>query len=129
MARTLTGTVISDKPDKSIVVNVQSTKTHPIYRKRYVIGKHFMAHDENNEAKEGDKVVISETRPISAKKHFTLTNIVEKATVQHVEAEPESRKAVKKAQETEVPEESTEPEKKAPTKKPTAKAKKQEEAE
>ena len=78
MAKTLTGTVSSDKGDKTIVVTVHTRKTHPLYRKQYSVSKKFMAHDEKNEAKVGDKVEIIETRPISARKRFALSRIVEK---------------------------------------------------
>lgn len=88
MARSITGVVKSDKADKTIVVLVQERKTHPIYRKQYTVSHTFMAHDEKNQAKEGDKVVIVETRPISARKRFKLEKIVEKAIVKHVEDTP-----------------------------------------
>lgn len=78
MAKTIIGTVVSDKGNKTIVVNVQTRKTHPLYRKQYTMGKRFMAHDENNEAQVGDKVSIVECRPISARKHFKLETILEK---------------------------------------------------
>lgn len=89
MARTLTGRVSSDKGDKTIVVKVSTRKTHPIYRKQYTVTTKFMAHDEKNEAHEGDLVVIQETRPVSARKRFALSKIVERAGVQHVEETPE----------------------------------------
>ena len=63
------GTVVSDKMDKTITVVVETKK----------YSKKFKAHDENNEAKIGDKVVIMETRPLSATKRFRLVEIVEKA--------------------------------------------------
>jgi small subunit ribosomal protein S17 len=78
MAKVITGTVVSDKGDKTIIVNVQTRKTHPLYRKQYTVGKRFMAHDENNEAQTGDKVTIIECRPISARKHFKLERVLEK---------------------------------------------------
>lgn len=78
MAKTIIGTVSSSKTDKTIVVTVQTRKTHPIYRKQYTESKKFMAHDEKNEAQVGDKVAIVETRPISARKHFRLERIIEK---------------------------------------------------
>jgi small subunit ribosomal protein S17 len=87
MAKTITGIVSSKKTDKTIVVTEHVRLTHPLYRKQYTVTKKFMAHDENNEAKEGDKVVISETRPLSARKHFKLDRVVEKAGIKHVEAE------------------------------------------
>lgn len=75
------GTVVSDKMDKTITVVVETKKTHPLYGKRVKYSKKFKAHDENNEAKMGDKVVIMETRPLSATKRFRLVEIVEKAVV------------------------------------------------
>lgn len=85
MAKTLVGVVSSDKADKTIIVNVVTKKTHPIYKKQYTSTKKFMAHDEKNEAGEGDRVVISETKPLSARKRFTLDRIVERAPIRHVE--------------------------------------------
>ncbi len=78
MAKSIIGTVTSSKTDKTIVVTVQIRKTHPIYRKQYSVTKKFMAHDEKNEAQNGDKVEIVETRPISARKHHALSRIIEK---------------------------------------------------
>lgn len=87
MAHTITGRVSSDKPDKTIVVSVTTRKTHPIYKKQYSVTNKFMAHDEKNEAQEGDKVIITESVPVSAKKRFTLVEVVEKAPTKHVEPE------------------------------------------
>jgi small subunit ribosomal protein S17 len=78
MAKTIIGTVSSDKTDKTIVVTVQERKTHPLYRKQYTVSKKIMAHDEKNEAQIGDKVSIVETRPLSARKRHTLDQIIEK---------------------------------------------------
>lgn len=78
MPKTIIGIVSSNKTDKTIVVTVHERKTHPLYRKQYTISKKFMAHDEKNEAQPGDKVMIIETRPMSAHKHFALTKILEK---------------------------------------------------
>jgi 30S ribosomal protein S17 len=75
------GTVVSDKMDKTITVVVETKKTHPLYGKRVKYSKKFKAHDANNEAKIGDKVLIMETRPLSATKRFRLVEIVEKAVV------------------------------------------------
>lgn len=108
MAKTLTGVVSSDKTDKTIVVSVATRKTHPIYKKQYTVTNKFMAHDEKNEAHEGDRVVISETRPLSARKRFILTNIIDRAGVKHVEATPEvvkTEKVEKPAAKTEKSEE------------------------
>ena len=77
--KTYRGTVISDKMDKTITVIVETKKTHPIYGKRVKYSKKFKAHDAKNEAKIGDKVLIMETRPLSATKRFRLVEIVEKA--------------------------------------------------
>ena len=73
------GTVVSDKMDKTITVIVETKKTHPLYGKRVKYSKKFKAHDENTEARMGDKVEIMETRPLSATKRFRLVKIVEKA--------------------------------------------------
>lgn len=78
MARTIIGIVTSNKTDKTIVVTVHERKTHPLYRKQYTVTKKFMAHDEKNEAQPGDKVSIVETRPISRRKRFALSEIIEK---------------------------------------------------
>ncbi len=79
MARTLTGVVSSDKRDKTITVMITSRETHPIYKKQYTITRKYTAHDEKNEAHEGDTVMISETRPISKTKSWTLVKVVEKS--------------------------------------------------
>lgn len=78
MAKTLTGVVTSDKRDKTITVTVTSRETHPIYGKQYTVNRKYTAHDEKNESAEGDKVTITETRPISKTKSFTLSSIDEK---------------------------------------------------
>ena len=79
MAKTLTGIVTSDVRDKTITVTVTSRETHPIYGKQYTVSRKYTAHDENNEAKKGDKVRIIETRPISKTKSFKLDIIEEKS--------------------------------------------------
>ena len=71
------GTVVSDKMDKTITVMVETKKTHPLYGKRVKYSKKFKAHDENNEARIGDKVVIMETRPLSATKRCRVVESVE----------------------------------------------------
>jgi len=87
MAKTFTGVVLSDKSDKTIVIAVRTDKTHPLYKKRYSVTKKFMAHDEKNQAKIGDKVQISETKPMSARKYFVLDKILERAVIRHQEDE------------------------------------------
>jgi len=73
------GTVVSDKMDKTVVVAIETSKKHPLYKKIIRRTVKFKAHDENNECKEGDKVRIMETRPISKDKHWRVVEIVEKA--------------------------------------------------
>lgn len=75
------GTVVSDKMDKTIVVEVATSKRHALYTKRVKYSKKYKAHDELNEAKLGDIVEIMETRPLSATKNFRLIKVVEKAVV------------------------------------------------
>jgi small subunit ribosomal protein S17 len=87
MPRQLTGTVSSDRGDKTIVITVRERRTHPLYKKQYTLNTRFMAHDEKNEAKIGDLVIIEETRPISARKRFKLAQIVEKAHAAFSEAD------------------------------------------
>lgn len=79
MARTLTGFVTSDARDKTITVSVTGRETHPIYRKQYTVTRKYTAHDESNIARNGDRVVISETRPISKTKSWKLDEVVEKS--------------------------------------------------
>ena len=79
MAKTLTGIVSSDVRDKTITVTVTSRETHPIYGKQYSVNRKYTAHDEENAAKVGDKVLITEVRPISKTKSFTLTEIQAKS--------------------------------------------------
>ena len=77
--RVLRGVVVSDKMDKTIVVEVRTLKAHPTYRKRYRTTKKYYAHDEQNQCGTGDLVTISETRPFSRLKRWRLLEIVEKA--------------------------------------------------
>ena len=73
------GIVTSDKMDKTIVVSVSEHVKHPLYGKIMKRTYKLKAHDENNEAKEGDKVQVMETRPISKDKRWRLVEIIEKA--------------------------------------------------
>jgi small subunit ribosomal protein S17 len=73
------GIVVSDKNDKTIVVRVERQFIHPLYKKTVRRHKKFMAHDENNSAHEGDIVQIMESRPLSARKRWTLHKIVERS--------------------------------------------------
>jgi small subunit ribosomal protein S17 len=116
MARTLIGTVASDKPDKTIVVSVQTRKTHALYKKQFTVTERFMAHDEKNEAKQGDKVAIVEGRPLSAKKRYVLDRIIERPAIR----EEESVEAVT-VMEDPAPKEAPKPKPKAAAKKAEAK--------
>ncbi|MDR2201444.1 MAG: 30S ribosomal protein S17 [Clostridiales bacterium] len=73
------GTVVSDKMDKTIVVEIKSKTKHPLYKKTINKTKRLKAHDENNECGIGDKVEIAETRHISRDKCWRLVRVVEKA--------------------------------------------------
>ncbi|MEW6553374.1 MAG: 30S ribosomal protein S17 [Actinomycetota bacterium] len=73
------GTVVSDKMDKTIVVNVETRMPHPLYGKIVRRSKRYTAHDEGNQCGVGDLVRIMETRPISRTKRWRLVEIVEKA--------------------------------------------------
>lgn len=76
--RQLTGVVVSDKMQKTVVVEVKTYKTHPIYKKRVEYRKKYKAHDEHEECKVGDTVLIEETRPLSATKYFRVVKIIER---------------------------------------------------
>lgn len=71
-----TGTVVSDKMEKTIVVSVDTFGIHPIYKKRVKKSSKFHVHDENNEAKVGDVVKFMETRPLSKTKKYILVQVV-----------------------------------------------------
>lgn len=73
------GVVVSDKMDKSIVINVERRMKHPVYGKYLKHSNKFMAHDEKNECRIGDRVRIMETRPLSKNKCWRLVEILEKA--------------------------------------------------
>lgn len=79
LMKELEGTVVSNKMAKSIVVSVKTHKKHAQYGKYVQHTTKYMAHDENQECKVGDKVVIKESRPLSKNKRWRLTKIVEKA--------------------------------------------------
>ena len=79
MRKTRTGVVVSDKMDKTIVVEIRERVKHPLYGKIMNRTKRFKVHDENNECGIGDMVRIMETRPLSKDKNWRLLEIVEKA--------------------------------------------------
>ena len=80
LVRQLTGRVVSDKMDKTISVLIERREKHPIYGKYVSKSSKLKAHDENNEAKQGDTVTIQESRPLSKSKSWALVKIVERAT-------------------------------------------------
>ena len=75
----VTGVIVSDRMDKSVVVAVERQVRDPLYGKITRRTSKFLAHDEANEAKVGDRVAITETRPMSRRKRWIVTRIVEKA--------------------------------------------------
>jgi small subunit ribosomal protein S17 len=75
------GTVISNKMDKSVVVAVERQVRHDMYGKQLRLTSRFMAHDEKNEAGVGDRVALASSRPLSRRKRWVVTRIVEKAKV------------------------------------------------
>jgi len=81
LARTASGTVVSNKMDKTITVLVERRIKHPLYGKYIKRSKKIHAHDEENQCQEGDIVTIEETRPISKSKSWKLSSIDRKATI------------------------------------------------
>ena len=77
--KTRVGKVVSDKMDKTIVVAIEDSVQHPLYKKVIKRTYKLKAHDENNECKTGDKVKVMETRPLSKDKRWRLVEIIEKA--------------------------------------------------
>ena len=77
--KTKIGKVVSDGMEKSVVVKVEYLVSHPLYKKRIKKSSKFMAHDEKNSCGVGDKVKIAETRPLSKRKRWRVTEILEKA--------------------------------------------------
>jgi small subunit ribosomal protein S17 len=75
----VTGVVVSDKMDKTVKVAIERQMRDPLYGKTQRRTSTFLAHDEKNEAKIGDRVAITETRPVSRRKRWVVTSIVEKA--------------------------------------------------
>ena len=75
------GKVVSDKMDKTIVVAIETKVSHPLYKRTVKSTKKYKAHDENNEARIGDTVVIMETRPLSKDKRWRVVEITERAVV------------------------------------------------
>jgi small subunit ribosomal protein S17 len=81
LKRTLVGKVVSDKMDKTVTVLIERRVKHPLYGKIIMRSNKYHAHDETNQAKEGDTVEIQEGRPISKTKAWTVTRVVQVAQV------------------------------------------------
>ncbi len=85
--QTIIGTVISNKMDKTVVVQVETLKQHPDYKKYVRKRKNFKAHDEKNSCELGDVVRCMETRPISKEKHWRVVEVVRKHYTSTLEVE------------------------------------------
>ncbi len=83
--KTRSGRVISNRMDKTVVVAVETPKRHPLYKKTIKRVVKYKAHDENNECRQGDIVVIVETRPLSREKRWRVAKIITKGEVAEVE--------------------------------------------
>ena len=81
LRKTMVGTVVSDKMDKTVVVAVETSVAHPMYNKTVKRTYKLKAHDEENSCKPGDKVKVMETRPLSKDKRYRVVEIVEKAVI------------------------------------------------
>ena len=81
IVRSLTGKVVSDKMDKTVTVLVERRAKHPLYGKVIRLSKKYHAHDEENACKEGDTVLIEESRPLSKTKSWKVVRVVEQAKV------------------------------------------------
>ena len=81
LRKTLIGKVVSDKMDKTVVVAIETSVAHPIYKKTVKRTLKVKAHDEENACKAGDKVKVMETRPLSKDKRWRVVEIVEKAVI------------------------------------------------
>jgi small subunit ribosomal protein S17 len=97
--RVLTGTIVSDKTEKTVVVRVERRVKHPLYGKIIKRSKKYHAHDETNEYREGETVRIEETRPISKLKTWTVLGRVDThATPEKVEADAKKAAKAKEAE-------------------------------
>ncbi len=77
-AKTMVGTVVSNKMDKTVVVSVERMILHPVYHKYVRMRKKYKAHDENNECGIGDRVLVIQSKPISKEKRWRVKKILEK---------------------------------------------------
>jgi len=97
--KTKVGRVVSDKMDKTIVVSVERLARHPLYKRVIRLTTKFKAHDEENDARTGDTVLIEESRPLSATKRWRLIQVVQRAgehgsTADIVSEEAETSEAI-----------------------------------
>ena len=105
--RTITGVVSSAAGDKTIVVTRTTRETHPLYGKKFTTSRKFHAHDEKNEARVGDSVLIEESKPISRTKTWVLVRVVEQGREKYeikktqVEEDVEAKVAEKSAKKDE----------------------------
>jgi len=83
--RRLQGTIISNKMQKTVVVNVRRLKVHPKYGKRFWVDTTYKAHDEKGEFRVGDEVVIEETRPLSKEKRWRVVKLVKRLALQEID--------------------------------------------
>ncbi|MDQ3708042.1 MAG: 30S ribosomal protein S17 [Actinomycetota bacterium] len=77
--KTRQGVVVSDKMDKTVIVKVERRTTHPLYRKTVTRSERLHAHDETNDVRQGDRVRIAETRPLSKTKRWRVVEVIERA--------------------------------------------------
>jgi len=89
--RQLTGQIVSDKMDKTRVILVVRQKKHPRYQKFYKVSTRFKAHDEGNQYKNGDVVVIEESRPMSRDKRWTIVSLVSRSENPIIKDETENK--------------------------------------
>lgn len=87
--KTRTGRVVSNKMDKTVVVEVEALKRHPLYRRTVRHKTRFKAHDETNASQIGDNVVITETRPLSKDKRWRVSQILRREELPELPAEME----------------------------------------
>ncbi len=87
----LKGIVVSDKMQKTVVVEVERIKEHPKYKRRYKIHKRFKAHDEKEEYKVGDRVIIEECRPLSREKRWRVIGRIQEIENKKQDAESEDK--------------------------------------
>lgn len=77
--RELEGTVVKDKMEKTVVVQIKRQVKHPIFKKYYTVKKKYKAHDQDNQCKVGDMVLIRESKPISKEKRWAVVKVIQKA--------------------------------------------------